>query len=400
MSVDSGIRSWAELFASRVDLGPGIEISSFIGHAGQPGLIAFSGGFPDPVTFDVPHLQELVGGVLADPAALQYGATAGMAGLRDWLSGWIDARDGGQLAEDELMITSGGMEGLTLLNLCLVDPGDRVLVEGPTFMGALAAIKYAQAQPIAVAMDEQGLDTDDLERVLASGGRVKYLYVISDFQNPTGRSLSTPRRHALIELARRYGFLIVEDVAYRELGFDDERLPSLRTLAPDVVVQLGTFAKTFMPGLRLGWMAGPAELLAQVLRAKQYTDQCASPVGQRLLEEFGRSGGFDRSLLTKREFYRARCEIMMSALAEHLPAEVSFTRPTGGFFSWLTAPAATDTSELPKLAMAEGVAFLPGQIFYPDGRGGNELRLAFSKVPEDQIAEGIRRLGTILHTLV
>lgn len=398
MSVDSGIRSWPDLFSARIDLEAADVISSFIGQAGQPNLIGFSGGFPDPVTFSVPDLQAMLSTVLAEEAAVQYGPTAGLPGLRDWLARWLEANDGCRPADDELLITSGGMEGLTLLNQCLVDPGDEVAVEGPTFVGAVLAIERAQGKVSAIAMDEDGLDTDELARFLDRPGArpIKYLYVISDFQNPTGRSLSTERRYALVDLARRHGFLIVEDVAYRELGFDGTRLPSLRTIAPDVVVQLGTFAKTFMPGLRLGWITGPAELVTQVVRAKQYTDQCASPLGQRLLEEYGRSGGFDRGITAKRAFYRNRCQIMLSALDEHLPGNVTFTRPRGGFFVWLTVPSSIDTVELQLLAMAEGVSFLPGTVFYPDARGAHDLRLAFSKVADAQIPEGIRRLGKII----
>jgi len=390
-------RPWPELFASRVETRPAtVEIASFIGHAGRPDLIAFSGGFPDPATFDLPQLQELAISVLLDPIATQYGPTAGDAGLREWLRGWLRQHDADPLGEDELMITSGGMEGLALLNRCLLNPGEQVLVEGPTFMGVIAAIRHAEGRITALEMDEDGLDTDRLAALLDGGTRAKYLYVIPDFQNPTGRTLSLPRRQALVELARRHGLLIIEDVAYRELDFSGGRLPSLRSLGPEVVIQLGTFAKTFCPGLRLGWLAGPAPLVAQAVRAKQYTDQCASPFGQRLLEAFARTGGFERSLAGKRALYRGRCEIMLAALAEQLPEPVRFTRPAGGFFSWLTLPAGTDTAELLRLAGERAVAFLPGQVFYPDGRGVNELRLSFSKVPDDQIREGVRRLAEVL----
>ena len=393
--------SWPELFAARARVqGAGVEIASFIGDAGRPELIAFSGGFPEPETFDLPQLQELAGSVMLDPLAVQYGPTVGDAALRAWLRTRLGQRDADPLGEDELMMTSGGMEGLALINRCLLDRGDRVLVEAPTFLGVIAAIGHAEGRISAVDLDDDGLDTDRLAAVLAAGTRFKYLYVIPDFQNPTGRRLSLPRRQALIELARRYGLLVIEDVAYRELSFDGSRLPSLRSLGPDVVIQLGTFAKTFCPGLRLGWLSGPAPLVAEAVRAKQYTDQFASAFGQRLLEAFARSGGFERSLDGKRALYRRRCELMLTELGELLPEPVRFTRPAGGFFTWLTLPADTDTTELPRLASERAVAFLPGQPFYPDGRGGNELRLSFSKVPDDQIAEGVRRLAEVLASLL
>jgi 2-aminoadipate transaminase len=399
VSHDVGTRSWQQLFSAKCAPGGG-EISSFMGDADRADLIAFTGGFPDPQTFPVADLRDLVDAVLADPVAMQYGPTGGLPGLRDWFAQWLGRHDGRRPAEDELMITSGGMEGLTLLNQCLLDPGDRALVEGPTFLGSILSIRHARGQVEAVPTDEDGLDVAALERMLERPGSrpVKFVYVIPDYQNPTGRSLSTERRHALVELARRHGVLVVEDVAYRELGFDDERRPSLRAIGPDVVVQLGTFAKTFFPGMRLGWIAGPAPLVTQVVRAKQYTDQCAAAFGQRLLEDYGRSGAFDRGIAASRAFYRRRSEIMLAALDAYLPPGVRFTRPAGGFFTWLTAPPSVDTGALLRQAAAEGVNYLPGSVFYADGQGANELRLAYSKVPDDTIGEGVRRLAKVLQT--
>lgn len=398
MSIDSDTRSWNRLFSARVAPDDADGISSFIGQAHQQDTINFTGGFPHPATFPVAELRELFDKVLSDPTALQYAPTAGLPGLMDWFGQWLGRHDARRPGAGELAVTSGGMEGLTLVNRCLVDPGDLVLVEGPTFLGAVLAIRHAQARMAAVPMDEEGLDITALEDLLTRHGSppVKYVYVIPDHQNPTGRSLSTPRRHALVELARRHGVLIVEDVAYRELGFGEERRPTLWAIGPDVVLQLGTFAKTFLPGLRLGWVAGPAPLVTEVVRAKQFTDQCASPLGQRLLEDYGRSGGYDRGIAAARTFYRHRRDLMLGALDAHLPPEVRFTRPDGGFFSWLTAPAGTDVESIRPHALDAGVDFLPGRVFYPGGDGGNELRLAYSSVPEDKIAEGVRRLGKVL----
>lgn len=392
VSVDSAIRFSASIRPDAED-----EISSFIGQAGPQDLITFTGGFPDPATFPVAELTELSAQVLTDPAALQYAPTAGLPGLRDWLSQWLGRHDGRRPDEPELLITSGGMEGLALLNHCLLDPGDPVVVEGPTFMGAILAARHSLGRVEAVGTDEDGVDVDALAALLdRPGPRPKYVYVIADHQNPTGRSLSTERRHALVALARRHGVLVVEDVAYRELGFGAERRPSLYAIGPDVVVQLGTFAKTFNPGCRLGWIAGPPALVAQLVRAKQYTDQCAGAFGQRLLEEYGRSGGYDRGIVAARTFYRRRGETIAAALDTHLPPGAGFTRPGGGFFTWVTVPPGVEVADLVAPAAAEGVAFLPGRIFYPDGRGADQLRLAYSKVADDAITEGVRRLSRIL----
>jgi 2-aminoadipate transaminase len=399
VTVETQAPPWYELLARGIHgAGGGNEISSFIGHAGDQDVITFSGGFPAPETFPKTALLELFPRVVNDPAALQYAPTAGLPGFRDWFAGWLEEHDGQRPADGELLMTSGGMEGLALLSHCLLDPGDLVVAEGPTFMGALLAIRHVQCQVEAVPLDKDGFDVAAMERLLRrpGGQRPKFVYLIPDYQNPTGHSLSVERRHALVALARRYGFLIVEDVAYREIGFDGVRRPSLRSLAPDVVIQLGTFAKTFSPGIRMGWITAPAALTTHLVRAKQYTDQCVSALGQRLLEEYGRSGDFDRGIAASREFYQKRCAAIVDALTEYLPPEVTFTRPGGGFFTWLTAPEPVDVAALQPAARRARVVFMAGHTFYPDGRGANQLRLAYSKVPPEQIAVGVRRLGEIL----
>ncbi|MFI1221101.1 MULTISPECIES: PLP-dependent aminotransferase family protein [unclassified Streptomyces] len=398
MPADPAAQIWDRLFARHVASDTGDQITAILNQSGATDAIALSGGFPHPDTFPARALAESHARVLAQPAALQYGPTAGLPGLRDWFSGWLGRAEGRPPAEDELLITSGGMEGLGLITRSLLDPGDRVVVEGPTFFGALVGFQRQLAGVDTVPVDDEGLDTDALAELLRRGTEPvpKLVYVIPDHQNPTGLSLSPERRTTLIELARRYGFLIVEDVAYRELGFDGERHPSLWALAPDVVAQVGTFAKTFTPGIRLGWVVGPDRLVAQLARAKQNTDQCTGALGQLTLEDYGRSGGFDRGIAASREFYRRRRDVMTDALAAHLPEGVSYTRPHGGFFSWLTLPGQVDTMALQERALAAKVSYVPGRAFYADERGGNSLRLAFSRVPDEQIAEGVRNLAGVL----
>jgi 2-aminoadipate transaminase len=245
-------------------------------------------------------------------------------------------------------------------------------------------------------MDEHGLQVDELERRLGEGLRAKLLYTIPDHQNPAGVSLSSERRTLLVELARRHGFLIVEDVAYRELGFEDETPPSLWSLAPDVVVQTGTTSKTFFPGVRLGWAVGPAEVSAQLVAAKQNTDQCAGALGQRLFEEYVRRGWIDDQLVQSRALYRRKCERTLAALERFMPAEARWTRPRGGFFSWLTLPEGVDAGALAKRAVERGVGIVPGSVFFPDGRGGDNVRLSFSLVDEELIDTGIERLAALV----
>ena len=243
------------------------------------------------------------------------------------------------------------------------------------------AFRSFEAEVVAVPLDERGLDVDALEAALAAGLRPKLLYTIPDHQNPAGVTLAAERRAALVELARRYGFLIVEDVAYRELGFDGTAPPSLWSLGPDVVVQAGTTSKTFFPGVRLGWAAGPAEVVAQLVSAKQNTDQCSGALGQRLFEEYARRGWIDEQLERSRALYARKGARLLAALERTMPAGVEWTRPRGGFFSWLTVPV--DAAEIARRAADEGVAVVPGALFYPDGRGTSNIRLSFSMVDED-----------------
>jgi 2-aminoadipate transaminase len=245
-------------------------------------------------------------------------------------------------------------------------------------------------------MDEEGLEVDELARRLDAGLRPKLVYTIPDHQNPAGVSLTTERRELLVELARRHGFLIVEDVAYRELGFERDAPPTLWSLAPDVVVQAGTTSKTFFPGVRLGWAVGPAEVAAHLVDAKQNTDQCAGALGQRLFEEYVRRGWIDEQLAASRELYRRKRDRLLAALERTMPPDAHWTRSRGGFFSWLTLPAGADAVEIARLAGERGVGLVPGTLFFPDERGRENLRLSYSQVDESLIDEGVARLAALV----
>jgi 2-aminoadipate transaminase len=397
MAVTPETRRWEELFAARTrgDVGEGIAF--VLGFLGRPDLISFAGGFPDPLTFP----RERAAALLAEFAdsgeatAFQYTPTRGLAGTLDAIAGRLDSVQGRRPDDEELIITSGGIEALELICKTFLEQGDTVVVEGPTYLGAIMAFRGYDADLETVPMDEDGLQVDDLERRLDRGLRPKLLYTIPDHQNPAGVSLSGERREALVELARRHGFLIVEDVAYRELTFGDESLPSLWSLAPDVVVQAGTTSKTFLPGVRLGWAAGPAEIIAQLVSAKQNTDQCSGALGQRMLEEYIRRSWIDEQLVQSRALYRRKGERLLAALERTLPEGMTWTRATGGFYSWLTIPGC-DTTALTGRAAEAGVGVVPGALFYADGRGGENVRLSFSMVDESLIDEGIERLASLL----
>jgi 2-aminoadipate transaminase len=396
MAVTHRSRRWHELFAARTRGEGGDGIAAILGLLANPDLISFAGGFPDPRTFPAGRTAAILAELAeaGDGSAFQYAPTQGLAGTRDALASRLEALQGLRPEDDELLVTSGGIEALELVAKSFLDAGDSVLVEGPTYVGAIMAFRSFQADVAAVPLDGDGLDVDDLASRLSGGLRPKLLYTIPDHQNPAGVTLSTERRGTLVELARRYGFLIVEDVAYRELGFDGSAPASLWSLAPDVVVQAGTTSKTFFPGVRLGWAVGPAEVVAELVSAKQNTDQCSGALGQRLFEEYARRGWLDEQLERSRVIYERRCNSLLAALERTMPSGASWTRPSGGFFSWLELPG--DAAEVARRAADQGVAVVPGALFYPDGRGTGNLRLSFSMVDEELIDVGIERLAALI----
>ena len=398
LAATSETRAWNALLAARTQGDVGEGIASVLAMLGMPDLISFAGGFPDPETFPRERVSEVMREFAdaGEDSAFQYAPTRGLPGTLDALAGRLETLQGRRPGDDELVITSGAIEALELVGKAFLDPDDLVVVEAPTYLGAIQAFRTFEAELATVPMDESGLVVDDLETLLAGGARPKLLYTISDHQNPAGVSLTAERREPLVELARRYDFLIVEDVAYRELGFGGDALPSLWSLAPDSVVQAGTTSKTFFPGVRLGWAAGPADVCAELVRAKQTTDQCAGALGQRLFEEYVRRGWIEEQLEHSRALYERKCERTLAALERSLPEGVRWTRPHGGFFSWLTLPEGGDSVDLARRAAEAGVGVVPGTLFYPDGRGTEAVRLSFSMVREEQIDEGIERLASLV----
>jgi 2-aminoadipate transaminase len=388
---------WQALAAARTRGEVGDGIASVLATLGRPDVISFAGGFPDPETFPRAQVAALLQEFAAagESDAFQYAPTRGLAGTLAAFADRLERQQGRRPAEDELLITSGGVEALELIGKSFLDQGDVVVVEAPTYLGSLQSFRSFETELVPIGLDENGLDVAELEERLAGGLRPKLLYTIPDHQNPAGVSLAADRRATLVELARSYEFLLVEDVAYRELGFAGDSLPSLWGLAPDVVVQAGTTSKTLFPGVRLGWAVGPAGVVDLLLAAKQLTDQCAGALGQRLFEESERRGFVDDQLARSRALYRRKCETMLAALERSMPERVRWTTPRGGFFSWLTLPG-LDAVELAGRAAERGVAVVPGTLFFPDGRGRDSLRLSFSLVDENRIADGIERLGSLV----
>jgi 2-aminoadipate transaminase len=389
-----GPLDWEPRLARRTH-GRDSTLSAILALANASGIINFTGGFPDPSLFPTDTLQAITDKLLHDDAsvALQYAPSEGIASTREMLRDQLAQRQGHRPADDELMVTSGGIDAITLLAKSMLDTGDTVVVEEPSYVGAVTGFTSFDGTVVGVPIDSAGLDVDALERLLATGLRPKMLYTIPDHQNPTGWTLSAPRRQALVDLGRRYGVLIVEDVAYRELSFDGTPPPSLWSLAPDVVVQIGTFSKTFFPGVRLGWAAGPAPIVAQMVFAKQNSDQCAGALGQRMLEEYVRSGHYDDHVVQARELYRRRAATMQAALTASFDGTpATWSKADGGFFSWLRLPG-VDTTALATRCREANVAFVPGAGFFAGLPDIEHIRLSYSRVSEPDIAEGIGRLA-------
>lgn len=367
------------------------------------GIISFAGGLPDPATFPVEELKQITVDVLTQQPqlALQYGPTEGDVNLKDQLITWM-AKDGIQVTRDQILITVGSQQGLDLAGRVFLDPGDAVIVELPSYMAGLQVFRSYRAQMIGVPQDAEGMRTDLLEQTLArlrrEGRRPKFIYVVPDFQNPSGVTMTEARRRMLLELARAYGTLVVEDSPYRELRFEGTSPPPLASLDREGrVVFVSTFSKTLAPGLRVAWMAASEELIRRFVTAKQGVDLCCPAFTQAIAAEFCARGHIYRHLPQITVLYRKKRDIMLRALEREMPPGVTWKKPEGGLFLWVTLPDGMDTEHLLRAAVEdEGVAYVVGSGFHADGGGKNAMRLNFSFPSEEHIEEGIRRLARLV----
>jgi len=367
-------------------------------------IISFAAGAPSADTFPVDDIRRITASVLENDAkaALQYGLTLGYAGLIDAVVDFCQTRKGMSVAVEQVCITSGSQQALDLIGRLFLDPGDVAFVELPSYVGAIAAFRNLQAQTVGVRHANDGIDIEDLVRQIKacqqSGGRPKLVYVIPNFQNPSGITLSLEKRKTLVEVADRFGLMIVEDDPYGEVYFDVHSAGALRPIrtldGENRVIYLSTFSKILAAGLRVGWIVAPAKIIEKIDLAKQATDLCGSMLDQRIVTECWRQGVILRHLPAIREFYRARCDAMLEALTEMMPTGVSWTKPSGGLFLWVTLPEQLDSEVLFSEAIAQQrVAYVSGQPFHVNSKGHNTLRLAFSRENEDNIRTGIHRLA-------
>ncbi|MFN0071954.1 MAG: PLP-dependent aminotransferase family protein [Chloroflexota bacterium] len=364
----------------------------------MPGMISLAGGLPAPEAFPIPEFRRAFDTVLSQHGAqaLQYGLSEGYGPLREFIATRMN-RSGVECSSEEILITSGSQQGLDLCGRVFLNPGDKVLVEVPTYTGALQVFDSCEAQYVTVPMDEQGMVTDKLDEILGRE-KVKLIYALPNFQNPTGRTMSLERRRQLLDAAGRHNVAIIEDDPYGELRYEGEHLPSLKSMdTRGLVIGLGSFSKVLAPGIRLAWMVLPPKLFEKVLYCKQPADLHTSMVVQMAAYELCKDDFVDRHLETVRAVYRERRDAMLMALDKYFPKTVTWTRPEGGLFVWADLPASIDTRRMVVESARRKVAFVPGSSFHVDGSGKNTLRLNFSNVTPERLTVGIERLADVIN---
>ena len=405
-SASRDLERYAGLFASRTRVMTSSAMRDLMAITERPEVISLAGGLPDTSTFPAETLAAVMAGVAAESSAraLQYGPTDGMLATRETIAR-VMAAEGAEVHPGEIIVTTGGQQVIDLLCKALIDPGDVIVAEGPTYPGAVPTFSSYQADVVQIGMDEDGMRIDELEETLErlerEGRRPKFIYTVPTFQNPAGVTMSLPRRKRLVEVARERALIVLEDNPYGLLRFEGEPLPTLHELdGGHFVVYAGTFSKILSPGLRLGWASAPRPVLEKLNLGAQAADLCPSSFTQLFVTAYFQTGHWERYMEELRTLYRRRRDVMLEALEAHFPPEATWTRPQGGLFVWATLPDFLDTTDLLALALSRNVAFVPGRAAYLDGRGGSAMRLNFSGSSEEEIREGIRRIGDLVREQV
>ncbi|MDZ7699585.1 MAG: PLP-dependent aminotransferase family protein [Deltaproteobacteria bacterium] len=396
---------WHTLYSDRVIPMGHSDVTAMLKLAERPEVISFAGGLPDPDTFLLEEIRAIFDRVLAEKgtAALGYGPVHGVTPLREWLAGHM-TQDSRPTTMAECLVTTGGIAAVDLISKVLLDPGDHVIVGEPAYLAALHVIRSYQARFIGVPLDEDGMRPDLLEaRLNELKGRsiqAKFIYTVPSFQNPAGVTIPEDRRKAIVRMAADHGVPIVEDAAYRDLRFEGKAPPLLAALDPEVI-HINTLSKVFNPGVRIGWVTAPRPLIETLALAKQGQDQCSTTIGQYVAHAFASEGLIERQKERAVRIYCRKRDVMLKALEKHFPKSARWTRPEGGFYTWVTLPEAINTEDLLPMAIDKAaVAYGAGPSFYHDRSGQNHMRLSYSYVSESRIEEGIRRLGDLLSKLV
>jgi 2-aminoadipate transaminase len=360
----------------------------------RPEIISFAGGLPSPATFPVERMKAAYDKVLSESGkvALQYGPTDGYAPLREWIAHSLST-EGTKILPEQILMVSGSQQALDLIGKVLIDEGSRVLVETPSYLGALQAFSVYRPEFASVATDDDGLVPASIAQV-AEGARL--LYSLPNFQNPTGRSLSIARRRELVDTCARLGLPLIEDDPYGALSYSGEPMPKMVAMNPEGVIYMGSFSKVLTPGIRLGYVCAPLPLVRRLELAKQAADLHTAQLTQMVVHEVVKDGFLDEHIPTIRTLYGQQCQAMLDAMAEHFPASVRWTKPDGGMFIWVTLPQSIDAMKLLDQAIAARVAFVPGAPFYANDPETNTLRLSFVTVPPERIREGIAILGKLI----
>ncbi len=399
----SGSLEFERYFSEKARRMKASEIRELLKLVETSDIISLAGGLPAPETFPVEQIKEITKEVLEKHAdkALQYGTTKGFTPLRLALARWMEKRYGIPTSKVEIMMVAGSQQALDLAGRVFINPGDLVVVEGPTYLAALQAFKYYDPEFISIPMDHDGMRVDLLEEKLrelkAQGKKVKFVYTVSTFQNPMGVTMSVDRRKRLVELADEYDFLIIEDSPYTELRYSGDPVPPVKHFDDTGrVIYLGTFSKILAPGFRLGWIAAQPQFIRKMEIAKQSIDLCANTLAQVIAWKYVENGYLDEHIPEIVEFYKPRRDAMLEALEEYMPEGVEWTRPDGGMFIWLTLPEGIDTKMMLEKAVSKGVAYVPGEAFFAHRDVKNTMRLNFTYVPEETIREGVRRLAEVI----
>lgn len=378
------------------------EIRELLKYTRKPEMISFAGGLPAPQTFPIKEIEEISCQILREKGnlALQYGTTEGELQLREEIAKWMAVHKAG-IKPENIMITSGSQQGLDIIAKVFIDPGDPIIVELPSYIGGLQAFQAYRAKMIGVPQDNDGMRVDKLEKVLEKMARKKkrpkFIYVVPDFQNPSGVTMPLERRKKLLELAYKYEVPVIEDSPYRDLRFTGQDVPPIYSLdTQNQVIVLGTFSKILCPGLRLAWLMAPAAWTDRMIVSKQSMDLACPTFNQLIVAEYMKRGLLAKQLEEIRRLYGHKRELMLKALKQQMPKGIKWTKPEGGLFLWVKLPKHMNANELFMKAIEENVAYVIGSAFHCDGKGHNTMRLNFSYASDDQIGEGIKRLATMI----
>lgn len=386
-------------FSNRVNKAKTSEIREILKLTKRDDIISFAGGLPAPELFPIEEMKKVAVKVLEEMGkeALQYSTTEGYDPLREKITARM-LKQGIISTKEDILITSGSQQGLEFSGKVFIDPDDVVLCESPSYLGAINAFRSYECQFEEIETDEHGMNMDALEKALKTIPNIKFIYVIPDFQNPTGRTWNLERRKKLVELGNRFDVIIIEDNPYGELRFEGEYLPAIKSFDTEGrVIFLGTFSKTFSPGLRIGWVCASEKILNKYIMVKQGSDLQSSSLSQRELDMYMDLYKLDDHINKIKEVYKIRRNVMIKAMQKEFPEEAKYIIPKGGLFIWVELPKSVNTKDLMNKAIESKVAFVPGGSFFPNGGNTNSMRLNYSNMTEEKIVEGIKRLGSILH---